>query len=430
MKRNILSSIFGSLLTSFVFLEAAQAVVPAPDGGYPGGNTAEGNQALFSLNAGIFNTATGGQSLYSNTTGNDNTATGFKTLFTNTTGSWNTATGFQALYHMNVGCCSTATGYQALYNDINGDNTATGYQALFRNTSGDSNTATGVHALQQNRDGSWNTADGKEALYRNTRGLSNTATGFAALFSNTTGNDNTAAGFNALYSNTTDSGNTGVGEGALYFHTTGENNVAIGAAALSANRTGNRNIGIGYQVGQTFFSGNDNIYIGAPGGDESNTIRIGNTQTRFFTTGISGVAVGGSSVYVSSSGQLGGIASSARFKHDIHNIGDSSSVLLSLRPVSFRYNNDIDPAGTPQFGLVAEEVQKVSPELVVHDNEGKPYSVRYDQVNAMLLNEFLKEHWKIEQMQKQIEALTAGLQKMSAQLEPNKSALQTVLNNQ
>jgi hypothetical protein len=188
-----------------------------------------------------------------------------------------------------------------------------------------------------------------------------------------------------------------------------------------------------------FSPGSFNIYIGSVAGtSESNTIRIGNTQNRTIITGISGtVSSNGSQVYVNSSGQLGSIVSSARFKRDIQNMADSSNVLLSLRPVKFRYKNEIDPEAVAQFGLVAEEVEKVSPDLVVRDKDGKPYSVRYDQVNAMLLNEFLKEHRKNEEqqatitcLQKQLAALTEGLQKVSAQLELSKAAPQIVRNEE
>jgi trimeric autotransporter adhesin len=432
MKPDTLSLILFVLLTYFALSPRVQAVNPPPDGGYPGNNTAEGSRALFSLSSGLYNTATGADSMYYNTTGNNNTATGFRALFRNTTGSWNTATGYGALYNMVVGCCSTATGFQALYHDIAGGNTATGHQALFINTTGDGNTAVGIQALRSNVIGSWNVAVGKEALFRNTHGLGNTAVGADALFSNTTGVYNTANGSEALHGNITGSNNIAVGQGALYFHTAGDYNVAVGTAALGANRTGNQNIGIGFQAGQDLISGNDNIYIGSVAGNsESNTIRIGGGQTRTVISGIRGATVaGGILVYVGSDGQLGTQPSSARFKQDIQSMDDSSSVLLSLRPVMFRYKKEIDPVGMAQFGLVAEEVEKLNSDLVVCDKDGKPYAVRYDQVNAMLLNEFLKEHQTVQELksaavkqeamiasqQKQIEALIAGLQKVSAQL--------------
>jgi len=172
---------------------------------------------------------------------------------------------------------------------------------------------------------------------------------------------------------------------------------------------------------------------------ESNTIRIGDesVQTATYIAGISGrTASGGAAVFVNSNGKLGTSTSSARFKEEIKPMGEASEAILALKPVTFRYKPEIDPKGIPQFGLVAEEVEKVNPDLVARDKEGKPYSVRYDQVNAMLLNEFLKEHRKNEEQQatiarqqKQIEALAAGLQKVSAQLEVIRPAPQTALNN-
>ena len=430
------------LLISLVFAcftlpERAQAVVPPPDGGYPGGNTAEGNQALFNLNGGLYNTANGAQALYWNTTGNSNTATGYRSLFNVTTGANNTATGFQALFRNLDTGESTATGYQALYNNTGCCNTATGSQAMFNNTAGAMNTATGWRALFRNSSGGFNTADGIEALRNNSIGESNTATGFQALYTNTRGNFNTANAFNALYSNTIGSNNTAVGEGALYSNTTGSNNTAVGIGALSTNTTGNNNIGIGTDAGQYLFTGSNNIYIGSVGNDESNTIRIGLVQTQTVIAGIHGATVtgGASPVYVNSFGYLGTFPSSVRFKDEIKPMDGGSEVILALKPVSFYYKKEIDPKRIPQFGLVAEEVEKVQPDLITRDADGKPYTVRYEAVNAMVLNEFIKAHRKIEeqgariaQQQKQIDALTAGLQKVSAQLEASKPAPQVVYN--
>ena len=214
---------------------------------------------------------------------------------------------------------------------------------------------------------------------------------------------------------------TASGEGALFRNTTGSSNIALGVNAGSNLTIGNNNIDIG------------NVGVAA----EANTIRVGmqGTQTRTFIAGISGVAVAGSAVVVNANGQLGIAASSGRFKDEIKPMDKASEAILALQPVTFHYKKEIDPTRTLQFGLVAEDVEKVNPDLVVRDKEGKPYSVRYDQVNAMLLNEFLKEHRKVQlleasaaQQQKQIEALTAGLQKVSAQLEASKPAPQMVNN--
>jgi Chaperone of endosialidase len=361
----------------------ALAVDPPPDGGYPNGNTAEGESALLLLTDGAYNTALGYLALSSNTTSYQNTATGAYSLIANTDGFGNTANGAFTLTANTTGCC----------------NTALGVGALNQNTTGYSNTATGLGALQSN-----------------TTGFSNTATGVNSLFDNTTGYNNTAVGDQALLSDTAGASNTAVGVSALVF-TTGSNNIALGAGA-----------------GSHLTSGSNNIYVGSNGtSSESRTIHIGEPRThgRTFIAGISGVTVaGGVGVIVDTKGQLGTVVSSKRFKDSVKPMEKVSEAILALKPVTFRYKHELDPDGIPQFGLVAEDVEKVNPDLVARDEQGKPYTVRYEAVNAMLLNEFLKEHRKVEQMQKQIDALTAGLQKVSAQLEASKAAPQTVLNRE
>ena len=307
-----------------------------------------------------------------------------------------------------------------------------------------SNTATGWQALQSNTIGDSNTATGGEALNQNTTGTNNTATGGNALFNNTTGGGNTAVGLNALSSNTNGSNNTATGVSALGL-TTGVNNTAIGASAASNNTTGSSNIAIGVNAGTNLTTGNNNIVIGNRSvSGESRTIRIGTDgiHTAVFIAGIKQAALAvASGVGITTDGQLGVRASSARYKEAIKPMDKASEAILALKPVTFRYKQELDPDGIPQFGLVAEEVEKVNPDLVARDEQGKPYTVRYDAVNAMLLNEFLKEHREVEQQrkdfeaalaqqQKQIETLTAGLQKVSAQLELSKTGPQTVLNNQ
>jgi Chaperone of endosialidase len=291
-------------------------------------------------------------------------------------------------------------------------NTAIGEAALVLNTTGNFNTATGAGALNVNTTASFNTADGFFAL-RDTTGERNTAVGFQALVTNQTGTSNTATGFQALLNNT----------------------------------TGSRNIALGFNAGVNLSTGDSNIDIGNAGGTgDAGTIRIGvqGTQTRTFVAGIIGSPITGTSVVVNSTGRLGTVASSQRFKESIHPMDKASEAILSLKPVTFRYKEEIDPDGIPQFGLIAEEVEKVSPNLVVRDADGKVNTVRYEAVNAMLLNEFLKEHRQVQEQkatiaqlksavarqQKQIEQLTAGLQKVSAQIEVNKTAPQIVLNNQ
>jgi Chaperone of endosialidase len=333
-----------------------------------------------------------------------------------------------------------------------------GDDALGSNTSGSGNTAIGFEVLQSNTTGFFNTANGSQALQHNTTGFSNTANGVAALLNNTTGNDNTATGAGALVSNTTGSFNTANGISALSSNTTGFNNTANGWYALQMT-TGSNNIAVGAEAGINLTSGNNNIDIGNPGiAGESRTIRVGTRQTHraTFIAGISGATVpAGVAVIVDGSGHLGTVVSSARFKDDIKPMEKASEAILALKPVTFRYKQELDPDGIPQFGLVAEEVEKVNPDLVARDEQEKPYSVRYEAVNAMLLNEFLKEHRKVEeqdrkieeleatvawqqrgfasaiaQQAKEIKALTSKIQKVSAELEARKSSPQIVLNNQ
>ena len=438
-------------LACFALLPVALGVSPPPDGGYPNDNTAEGEDALLNLsggygntaigNAALFstttandNTATGGFALFDNTTGDDNTASGFDALALNTTGSFNTANGSNALFNNTTGTNNTATGFQALHSNTSANNnTATGYTALFTNTTGGSNTADGFAALYSNTTGNYNAANGYAALYGNTTGGYNTANGYAVLYKNVTGGNNTGAGFKALFSNTTGGGNTADGLNALYKNTTGSSNTAVGLSALYYNTSGNSNIALGSAAGVNLTTGSYNIDIGNAGvAGEANTIRIGTagTHTKTFIAGISGAAViNGVGVIVNSNGQLGTVVSSERFKDAIKPMDRASEVILALRPVTFRYKHELDPAGIPQFGLVAEEVEKVNPDLVARDEQGKPYTVRYDAVNAMLLNEFLKEHQTVQELKKEVAELTTGLQKVSAQLELNKRAPQTASNN-
>jgi len=287
---------------------------------------------------------------------------------------------------------NTVLGDDALLNNTGKKNTATGASALQSNTEGDFNTANGVNTLQNNTTGQRNTALGVEALRSNTFGDQNTATGANALFRNTTGNFNTADGVTALPSNTTGSGNTATGWDALFDNTTGLENTAIGFEALDSNTTGRRNTVLGVNAGHAVTTANNVICIGANvvGANANNSCYIGNIFGQ--------TSSGGSAVFINANGKLGTSTSSRRFKDDIRPMDKASETLFVLKPVSFRYKKEIDSTGVSQFGLVAEDVAKVNPDLVVRDSEGKPYSVRYDQVNAMLLNEFLKEHGKVEKL--------------------------------
>ena len=338
------------------------------------------------------NTSLGTGALGKNTTGTDNTALGFASLFENTTNSNNTAVGANTL-GANVADDNTAVGANALSANSDGDaNTATGFDALFSNQGGGFNTATGFEALMNNTMGVGNTATGGVALQNNTTGADNTATGQEALASNTNGIRNTATGSSALQNNTAGTSNTADGAVALYADTTGIRNTATGDAALERNTTGSGNIAVGAAAGSNLTTGNNNIDIGNVGvATDTNTIRIGTkgTQTRALIAGIYTSPVYGSPVYVHANGRLGVAVSSARYKRDIHDMGDASARLLQLRPVSFRYRQD--PKGMLQYGLVAEEVERVYPELVTRDDDGKVMGVRYDVIPALLLNEMLKQ---------------------------------------
>ncbi len=308
---------------------------------------------------------------------------------------------------------------------------------MVANTTGNDNTADGEGTLNQNTTGSFNTASGEAALALNTTGTENTANGASALESNTTGNYDTADGFQALFSNTIGNSNTAYGHSAL-LNATGSNNIALGDGA-GANLT----------------TGSNNIHIGNVGkAGESNYIRIGTkgTHTHTLIAGISGVTVaGGVGVIIDTNGKLGTVVSSERFKDEVKPMDKASEVILALKPVTFRYKHELDPNGIPQFGLVAEQVEKVNPDLVARDDQGKPYSVRYEAVNAMLLNEFLKEHRKVEEqastnqqqqatiaeLKSQLLALSATvkeqaaqIQKVSAQMSMTRLAPRLVVDNQ
>ncbi len=398
----------------FGLLPQLQAVTPAPDGGYPGYNTAEGTSALFSL-----------------TSGSHNTAIGDSALHRDTSGSYNTAGGCQAL----------------LYDTTGRQNTATGYGALSGNRTGSFNTAIGVVALLNVGRGGIGAS-----------GSNNTAIGTAALLLNSAGSENTAIGVSALSYN--DNGGQTSGNGTQ--------NTAVGVKALQNGGGGSNQVGLGYSAGSGIVQSADNITIGNDLGDifDYNVIRIGDVQTATFIAGIRGATVLGDAipVVIDSAGRLGTVSSSRRFKKQIEPMNEASETILALKPVTFHYKSD--PAGAgPQFGLIAEDVVAVTPDLVVRDKTGEIYTVRYDAVNAMLLSEFLKEHQNVErqagEMQQQratiaelksdgakeearisqltieMERVIAGLkehdsriQKTSAQIEISKRFARTALNNQ
>jgi hypothetical protein len=409
MMKTIPSIIIPLFLLCTTLLPNVQAVVPPPDGGYPNFTTAEGTEALNFLS-----------------TGAGNTGVGWRSLFLNTTGSFNTGLGAGALV-LN-----------------NGDsNTATGAAALLLNTSGMENTAVGTDAMVYNDTGDFNAAVGAFALFTNTIGTNNTAAGHQSLYSNTEGNFNTATGRQALFSNTTGLQNTAVGYDAG-FHITGTNNTAVGGNALFSSTTGNGNTAVGAYAGANVTTANNVICIGAPGANIDSSCFIASIYSNVQPI----VGTDPDSVTITSSGRLGrGNVSSRRYKHDIQPMEKASEVLYALKPVSFRYNKEYDATQTLAFGLIAEQVAEVYPDLVGRNAEGEPESVRYDQINSMLLNEFLKEHRKVQELKatvtqqrenfesklaeqsEKIEALRSDLQKVSAQIEVRTFVPQVVANN-
>jgi Chaperone of endosialidase len=344
LRHNLVLIIFALACFALAPSPKAFAVTPAPDGGYPGNNTAEGTSALFSLTSGISNTALGFQALYLNATSNYN----------------------------------TANGAIAAQDDRGAQNTGTGYGALIVNITGNYNTANGYRAVYGN--GSNNTGIGRGALTVLFGASENTAVGNSALASNGRGTQDTAVGFKAL--------SDGFGRGR-------------------------NNIGLGYEAGIDVGGVLNHIEIGNVGGPADNyTTRIGDAQTATFIAGISGTAVVGNTVVVNANGQLGTATSSARFKKKIKPMDKASEPVLAFNPVSFQYKSD--PKGRRQFGLIAEQVAKVNPDLVVRDRKGEIYSVRYGAVNAMLLNEFLKEHKAFLEEQRKVQEQHAAITQLQS----------------
>ncbi|MCA9511345.1 MAG: tail fiber domain-containing protein [Myxococcales bacterium] len=347
--------------------------------GFTGANAAFGEAALGAITTGFWNAALGYRALAANTSGDRNAALGTRALEHNTTGFFNTATG-----HRSLG--SNTTGYY---------NTSTGTYAMGLNTTGTRNTALGDAALQSNQNGSRNTGSGFLALTSNTVGFQNTAAGSGALAYNTSGSKNTAAGAESLRSNTTGSNNTAAGYGALYSLTSGSSNIAVG-----------------YTAGAGLTAGSNNIYLANQGAAaESGQIRIGTlgTHTQATIAGIHGrTSTGGIAVLVNASGTLGTTTSSARFKRDVADMGDASDVLMKLRPVVFHYTEEAvgkEASGELQYGLIAEEVADIAPELVAPGADGAPYSVKYHVLPALLLNEVQQQRAEIARLRSRVAEL-------------------------
>ena len=392
-------------------------------------NTAVGLNALTANTIGGANTAEGAGALAANTTGGDNTAVGFEALLNNTSGVWNVAVGTDALA-ANNGNGSTAIGFNALQNNTTAHgNTAAGWKALQANTSGYYNTAIGTVALLTNTTGIFNTASGYGALYNN-NGSNNTATGYYSLASNTSGTGNTGSGFESLYSTTTSNNNSGYGYQAMFHNQLGYNNTAAGFRALFNNTSGSDNIALGYLAGASV-NGSNNIDIGNQGitGD-AGTIRIGapSTQSKAFIAGIHNSPVTGAAVYVTSSGQLGVLASSERYKTAIEPMGPNSEKLQRLRPVTFHLKSE--PGGALQYGLIAEEVDKVYPELVIRDAQGVIQGVRYDELAPLLLNEVQRQQREMTAQAVKIDGQSMQIRQLSrqfAQLKEINEAMQAAL---
>jgi hypothetical protein len=363
------------------------------------GNTAVGMNALFSTPNSQYNTAVGQSALFSNITGAANTGIGIGSLTANTTGNYNTAIGASSLSYNTESDGSTAVGYATLYSSTGSHNTAMGFTAMSNNGTGYYNSAFGEETLLMNGSGNYNTAIGANALLSNVTGSGNTALGASALHANT-GQENTASGASALYGNTTGGSNTAIGQRAMHSNTTGSNNIAVGASA-----------------GENLTTGSNNIDIGSRGiaGDKS-TIRIGTPgiQSTAFVAGILGSQVTGSAVYVTSAGQLGVLASSERYKTQIAPMGSDTDGLQRLRPVTFRLK--ADPRGSLQYGLIAEEVAKVYPELVIRDAAGRIEGVRYDELAPMLLNELKRQKEQMADMRKAVTELKQESELMRAVL--------------
>jgi Chaperone of endosialidase len=388
MKTNIKTCVpfiaIGLLLSCLELSPEAQAVVPSPDGGYPGGNTAEGQNALFSRTTGGYNTAVGFFSLRALTAGNFNTATGAGTLLSNT----------------------------------GDENTATGAGALLSNTAGAFNTAIGGFALLSNQGGVRNSAVGSRALSAHTMGDFNNAVGAFALASDTEGQGNNAVGDEAMFNNTSGSNNTAMGDSALHANTIGAENTAIGRNALSNNATGSDIIALGAHAGEGVTMADHVICIGHSGANVSNSCFIGHIYGAMIDPATA-INVG-----IDASGKLGTTTSSRRFKRDIKPMDKASDAILALKPVSFHYKSD--SRSTPCFGLIAEEVAEVSPDLVVREKNGETLSVRYDQVNAMLLNEFLKEHKRMQELEAIVVRQQEAMDTLVAHIKEQDSKIQKV----
>ena len=406
-------------LAWFALSPPLKAQCPTFCDGAVGGNTALGNNALGNVSpaaGGINNTAVGFKALAADTSGQYNIAVGSGALEANTTGDFNMAIGTEALRLNNANL-----------------NLAIGFRVLFQNTTGSHLTGIGAAAMRNNTTAGFNTAIGAGAMKNNTVTEFNVAVGDGALIA-----------FNGTLG--TDGANTALGSIALAALTSGQENVVVGRRALEFLTSGSNNVALGWRSGDNLTTGDGNTFLGNQAGvnegpDVDNVICLGTrgdtqaagqaTPNRCFIGNIVGVTTGGPAptvpVVIDQDGQLGTVASSRQFKKDIKPINQASEAILKLKPVTFHYKNrDVKNDLTPQFGLIAEDVEQINRDLIVYDKEGKLWSVRYDAVNVMLLNEFIKEHKKVEEQQASIADLKSTVQVLTAQLKEQAAQIQKV----
>ena len=397
------------------------------------GNTAVGYTALASNSTGSSNAAVGTSALGANTTGDNNTAFGESALAQNTSGSNNSALGGFALWSNTTGSFNLAAGEGALPSNTTGSsNVGVGTGALLVNATGNGNTAVGTNALKQNQVDN-NSAFGRQALGNNTTGLANVAMGAFSMQGNQVGAHNVAVGVNALGANLTGGGNVVIGDQALWLNAASNGNTALGANALASMTAGGSNVAIGAGAGVGLSSGDNNIYIvhQGTGGPESQTIRIGTANhLRTFVAGINGTLVGASGVpvLIDNLGQLGTVVSSARFKDDIADMGGASAALSLLRPVTFHYKSGPDRANRQlQYGLIAEEVAQVYPDLVARSADGRIETVKYQYLAPMLLNEYQKQQRTIQAQAERLAQVESDRLEQAAQIVELRRAVEVLL---
>ncbi len=444
----------GLVITTIVLISLSQLSYAEGDYNPVGSDTVSSNTAVGNnsqdANRGSYNTAVGYYAL-DNNVGVLNTAVGYGALRYNSTSEGNTAIGANAL-STNSGSSNTAIGSGALQESQGSNNTANGAQTLHYNSIGNNNTALGKEALYGQINvggnlislstGSNNTAAGYQANYKNTSGNGNVSSGYQALYSNTTGNYNTTQGYQSMYSNTTGTANTSMGRGALARNSSGDYNNAFGVNALYNQITGSYNLALGADAGKALIDGSYNVYLNNNSGTatENNTMRLGspNEQTKTFIAGIYGVTLdGGVPVYIDAKGQLGTVNSSARFKADIQDMGKVSEKLYDLRPVTYRYKDvPAEVKDQRDYGLIAEEVAKVYPDLIAYDDQGQIQTVQYQKLVPMLLNEVQALNKKNQVQEKLLLAQNAKitlqdqhiaeLQQLTAQVQGLKQTLADV----